>query len=239
MVAPLLLAGLGAGSSLLGSLFGSSAQDEVNAARTRAINTERGRQKEFDAEAAKVNDQALGRYSNFDQQQAKKASDLAAMFKTAVVTPNTANTTAPIPAAASGIVQREIDNKRGIADAFVNHQADTLANYRSFGDLFSDLSRGTAGDALSVAQIGGFKRGSNAVLPLELDAANHVADGKAGLAELLTGIGKVGLTAAVGGQYVPAPGAPIDLTAPSVRFAGVPKFATPSEAMAVNPFSLY
>lgn len=202
---PVSLAIFGGGSTLLSSLFGGSAQSQVNAARDRAIQAERGRQQGFDAEAGKINDTSLGRYSNFDTQQAQKISDLAAMFKAPVTTPNTVNTTAPIPAASSDLVQREINNKKGLADAYVDHQADTLANLRSFGDLFGDISRGQAGDAQRVGQIGGFKRGSQNVLSLELDAANHAGDGKAGLANILGGLGKVGLTAAVAGQYVPSP----------------------------------
>lgn len=203
MVAPLLLAGLGVGSSLLSSLFGSSAQDEVNAARNQAIQAERGRQQGFDAEAAKINDTSLGRYSNFDTQQAAKVAQLADLFKTPVVTPNTPNTVASLPPVASGQVQREVDMKSGLANDYVNHQADTLANLRSFGDLMGGIGRGQARDAGSISQIGGFKKGSSGVEALELDAAGHAGDGKKAIGDILGGLGKVGLTAGLSGVYSP------------------------------------
>ncbi|MGB3045006.1 MAG: hypothetical protein WBB98_17675 [Xanthobacteraceae bacterium] len=239
MAAPLLLAGLGAGSSLIGSLFGSSAADKVAAERKRVMSEERARQGVLDTEAAGFNDAARDRYGDFQGQQNARASELAAMFKAPVTTPNTVNTTAPIPAAGSDQVQREIDKRKGIADMFVNNQADNLGRLRSFGDLFGDISRSQAADAQRVNQIGGFKKGSQQVASLEMDAASHAGDSDMGLANLFGGLGKVGLTAALSGQYVPAPGAPLDLTAPSVRYGNLPKFATPVSAMAVNPFGLY
>lgn len=202
---PISLAVLGGGSTILSSMFGGSAQDAVNAARGRVIAAERGRQQGYDAEADKINDTSLGRYGNFDTQQATKAAQLADLFKTPIVTPNTANTVAALPPVASGQVQREVDAKSGLAQDYVSHQADTLANMRSFGDLIGQIGRGQARDAQSIGQIGSFKRGSQGVGALELDAAGHAGDGKKAFADILGGLGKVGLTAALSGVYTPIP----------------------------------
>lgn len=201
---PLTLALLGGGSSIVGSWLNSSAQDRVNEARNGVIQAERGRQAGFDAETGKLNDQSLGRYVNFDTQMDAKKAALAEMFKTPVVTPNTQYTQAPLPPVSSDLVQREVDNKRGIADAYVNHQGDTLANLRSFGDLFSGIGRGQARDAQLVGQVGGFKKGSAGVEQLELDNANRAGNDLKTWADIASGLGKVGLTAGLSGAFAPA-----------------------------------
>lgn len=127
------------------------------------------------------------------------------MFKTPVVTPNTRYTAAPLPPATPGIVQREIDTKRGIADAYVDNQGDKLANLRAFGDLFGGIQLDQAQDAQAVGQIGGFKKSSAEVEKLELDNANRAGNTAKMWADLTAGIGKVGLTAALAGQYMPDP----------------------------------
>lgn len=202
---PITIALLGGGSSIIGSLFGGSAANAVDKARADVINAERGRQQGFDAETDKINVGSLGRYSNFDQQQAAKAAQLADFFKAPVVTPNTELTTAPLPPVSGNLVQREIDKKNGQAQDYVAHQGDTLAQLRSFGDLMGGIGRLQARDAQSVGQIGGFKKGSQGVEALELDAANHAGDDKVALANIFSGLGKVGLTAALSGVYTPIP----------------------------------
>lgn len=204
---PITLALLGGGSSIVGSFLNSGAQDKVNAARNGVIQAERRRQAGFDAETGKLNDQSLGRYVNFDDQMAAKKAALAEMFKTPVVTPNTPLTVAPVPAPTSDLVQREVDNRNRVADAYVSHQGDTLANLRSFGDLFAGIGRGQARDAQLVGQIGGFKKGSASVEQLELDNANRAGNDLKMWADIASGLGKVGLTAGLSGFMAPAAGA--------------------------------
>lgn len=203
---PITLALLGGGSTILGGLFGSSAQDKVDAARNQVIQDERARQAALSGEASGVNDQSLGRYNNFDTQQTAKAAQLADLFKTPVVTPNTALTTAPLPPIGSNQVQREVDNKTGIAQDYVDHQGDSLAKLRSFGDLFGGIQRGQARDAGQIGQLGDFKKGSTAVEQLELDNANRAGNGDKFFSDLLGGLGKVGLTAGLSGALAPIAG---------------------------------
>lgn len=201
---PITLAVLGGGSSLVGSWLNSTAQDRVNEARNAVIQAERGRQAGYDAETGKLNDQSLGRYVNFDTQLEAKKAALAEMFKTPVVTPNTPYTSQPLPPVSSDLVAREVANKGDIAKAYVDHQADALANLKSFGDLFSGIGRGQARDAQLVGQVGGFKKGSAGVEQLELDNANRAGNSLKMWADIASGLGKVGLTAGLSGAFAPA-----------------------------------
>lgn len=216
---PFTLALLGAGLSGGSALLNSSALSSVDDARNAVIAAERGRQQQLDAEAKGVTDKSLGRYSNFDKQQADDAARLATLFKTPVTTPNTANTTVPLPAASTDQVQREIDNKTGLADAYVNHQADTLAKLRSFGDLMGALGRGQAQDTQQVGQIGNFKKGSTGVEQIELDNANRAGNTQRLWGDITGGLGKVALTAGLGGAFgAVAPG--VDSTGAIIGAAG-------------------
>jgi hypothetical protein len=233
---PITLAIIGAGLTAGGSFLDSGAQDSINAARSRVINAERGRQAGSDAEAKGVTDKSLGRYGNFDTQQNNDATRLSDFFKTQVTTPNTPYTTAPLPPVASDQVAREVNNKTGIADAYVNHQADTLGKLRSFGDLMGTIGRGQAQDTQQVGQIGGFKHGSSAVTNLELDNANRAGNTQKMWADIASGAGKVALTAGLGGAFAPAAavaGAPMNIlpaaasftpSAPSIFAAGASPF---------------
>lgn len=217
---PLTLALIGAGLTGGSSILGFGAQDSVNDARNGVISAERARQLGFDTEAKGVTNQSLGRYGNFDTQQASDAAKLATLFKTPVVTPNTPNTIVPLPAASTNQVQREIDNKTGIADAYVNHQADTLANLRSFGDTFGGIGRGVAQDQQKVGELGSFKKGSSAVEQLELDNANRAGNSEKMWADIAGGLGKVALTAGLGGAFAPAAAAGVDSTGAIMGAAG-------------------
>lgn len=234
---PLTLALLGGGSTLVGSWLNGSAQDKVDAARAEVLKAERGRQQGFDNETAAINDQSLKRFFNFGDQQDARARQLSDFFKTPVTTPNTPYTVAAMPPSASDLTNREIGAKSDIAKAYVDNQAEKLGALRSFGDMFGEVQRGVARDGMEIGQIGGFKKGSNAVTQLELDNANRAGNSEKMWADITSGLGKVGLTAGLSGFMAPAAavagtgavGAPMNIlpavaqTAPS-RLAGV--FAT-------------
>jgi len=111
---------------------------------------------------------------------------------------------AALPPVASDQVQREVNTKNDIANAYVNHQADSLGKLRSFGDLFGGINRGVAQDTQQVGQIGNFKKGSTAVEQLELDNANRAGNAEKMWADIAGGLGKVGLTAGLSGFMAPA-----------------------------------
>jgi hypothetical protein len=74
---------------------------------------------------------------------------------------------------------------------------------RAFGDILGDTSRLQARDASQVGTIGSFKRGSSAVLPLELDEANHAGDGMKVFGDLLGGFGGIATSAGLSGGKLP------------------------------------
>lgn len=72
---------------------------------------------------------------------------------------------------------REEAKQRGQATAFANQQGQALGKLRAFGDVLGSISRDQARDAGTIGQIGGFKRGSSNIVPLELDQANQAGAG--------------------------------------------------------------
>lgn len=201
---PITLALLGVGLTGGSSWLNSSAMNSVNDARNGVISAERGRQAGFDTEAKGVTDKSLGRYNNYGAQQDADAARLSDFFKTAVTTPNTPLTVAALPPVSSDLVKREVDAKNGIADAYVNHQADSLGKLRAFGDMFGGIGRGVAQDTQQVGQIGNFKKGSSSVEQLELDNANRAGNDQKLWADIAGGLGKVALTAGLSGAFAPA-----------------------------------
>ncbi|MGO3933455.1 hypothetical protein [Rhodopseudomonas pseudopalustris] len=210
----------------MSSMFAGNAQDEVNSARLAAVNGERTRQQALDTEAAGINSGALARYAGFDTQMVDRAKKLSDMFRSAVgggeVTPGTA-----LPASSSDVVNREIGNRQEIARMFGLQQGEARGNLQAFGDLLGTISRGQARDAGAIGQIGGYKKGSAGVQALELDAAGHAGDQNKGLADLLAGLGKVGLTAGLSGTFAPLAPAAATAGAQSGVFAsGASPFLT-------------
>lgn len=203
---PLISVGLGAGSTLLSSMFGSNAQDAVNAERLRVTQAERQRQQALDAEASGINARALNRYGGFDTQLGKRGLELADLYRTASVPGGSATSSGvpqvALPAASSDLIAREIAAQGDLARAYVNQQGEALGKLRAFGDLFGGIQRGQARDAGTIGQIGGYKKSSAGVQALELDAANHAGDSQKFMSDIFGGFGKVGLTAGLGQLFI-------------------------------------
>lgn len=236
---PITLAIIGAGLTGGGSWLNSSAMDTVNNARSGVINAERGRQQGFDAETGKLNDQSLGRFTNFGDKQTADTLRLADLFKTPIVTPNTQYTGAPLPPTTSALTSREVGTKTGIAQDYLNHQGDTMANLRSFGDTLGEIGRGQAKDAQLIGQIGGFKKGSTGVEQIELDNANRAGNDQKFWGDLASGLGKVALTAGLGGAFAPAAAASgaIPGAVGATSLGGAPLIAAPSFIPPANMFA--
>jgi hypothetical protein len=194
---------IGGASTLGGMFFNGQAQDDVNSARNGVVQQSRGDQAALDAEAKGVTDQSLGRFKNFGQTQSADASRLADFYKTPAAPPSSPYNVAALPPSTNDIVNREIATKKGVADAYVNHQADTLGNLRSFGDVMGNISRGQAADTQHIGQIGSFKAGDTGVTNIALDNANRAGNTNAMLGNLFTGAGKVALTAGLSPTMAP------------------------------------
>lgn len=179
MAFPLLLLamGLSAGSALANA----AANNAVSGARDKVFSNERSRQEAFDTEVGALNTGARERYAGFDGQMAGAKDNLGDYLKTSV-------TGAPgMMPGGDSLVMSEMAKARAGAQAFTDQQSGARADMRSFGDLLGQVSRNQSRDMGQIAQIGGFKRGSAGVIPVELDQAGHAGDGMKTLADVLGG----------------------------------------------------
>jgi hypothetical protein len=179
-----------AGVALTGAGYVAQNQGARAASRARdsALAAERTRQAGLDQQAAALNTQSQDRYQNFEGKQDERRGELAEFFTqgSAQAAPETQGI---VPASDNNVVVREVANQRQQQRAATDKQGEALANLRSFGDLLGETGRLQGRDAAQIGQIGGFKRGSNNVLALELNAAQNAGAGARGLGEALQGIG--------------------------------------------------
>lgn len=202
MCDPITIAGIAlTGASTVANTI---AQGKVNSARNDALAAERIRQNSLDQEAEALNVQSRDRYNDFEGQQGDKASELGQYFTDQKIENSDANTAAVqeqvAPQSGSALTIREEGKQRGKADAYATQQGQALGNLRSFGDLLGGISREQAQDASMIGQIGGFKRGSSSITPLELEAANEKGAGLKIFGDVL-GLGGSLLTSkGLGGQ---------------------------------------
>lgn len=197
---PLTLALIGGGSSLASMFFNSQAQDQVDAARNTAIQTDRNQQAALDAQAKVITDGSLARFNNFDTQQAADATKLSNYYTTPAPTPTDPNLIAALPSSTNAVVNREIANKGSIASAFGQQQGQALGKLQSFGDLMGNIGRSQASDDQAVGELGNFKQGDTNVEKIALDNANRAGNTDAAIGNLLGGVGKVALTAGFSGK---------------------------------------
>lgn len=195
MCDPLTIAGaaLSVGSTVANTIGAKKAAK----ARDDALAAERIRQGGLDREAQALNAGAQDRYTDTEAKTAEKAKSLGDFFTAEPAAPGEANAAAAsvMPTATNDIVTQEIAKKSGEAKQFTNQQGNALASMRAFGDVLGDTGRLQARDAGLIGQIGGFKRGSSEVLPLELDEASKKGAGLRLLGDILGGIGGISLNA--------------------------------------------
>lgn len=214
---PLTLALLGGASTLGSMFFNGNAQDQVDAARNTAIQTDRAQQAGLDAKAKTITDGSLARFGNFDTQQTADATRLGDFYNTPAPAPTNPNLVAALPASTNATVNREIANKTGLATAFGQQQGTALGKMQSFGDLMGNIGRSQASDDQAVGELGNFKAGDTAVNKIALDNANRAGNTDAAIGNILGGLGKVGLTAGLSGSLKAA--APIINTNGSIAGA--------------------
>jgi hypothetical protein len=223
---PLTIAGaaLTAGSTVANA----AGQARAAKARDQALAAERIRQRGFDQEAAALNTQAQDTFQDFEGQRETKSESLGDYFASEVPTPANATAASVMPTATNDIVTREMNKKSGEAKRFTDQQAGALAQMRAFGDVLGDGSRTMARAGSEIGQIGGFKRGSSNVMPLELDAAAQKGQGLRVLGDLLGGFGGMALNAGLTGRggnlfggAKPAGAAPVTSPRPVPRPAGL------------------
>jgi hypothetical protein len=210
----------------------NAAQNRVQKARDGAMSAERTRQQGFDAEQAAITDTSRGRYDNFEGQQTDKSTQLGDYFaQQRAAMPNQPG--AAVPTSASNITVREGDKQKAKTAAFGQQQDTALGNLRSFGDLLGGVTREQARDTGQIGEIGSFRRGSQAVLPLELNAANHKGDSLKTLGTVLSTAGSVmsmgaGMAGGAGGLFGSAATGPSQLGGVASQFGVGPFSYLPS-----------
>lgn len=173
MASPFLLPLLFAGGSIAANTIGAR---QANAARAQALSAERARQSELDSQAYAAAANSQQQYGNAPAQQAERSQNLAEMFQA----PSQEAPATPMPVAPQSdnvVVQQRTAESAADGRAFTDQRAQGLADFRAFGDLFGDFGRVQARNAGEVDQIAGFKRGSQSVLPMELEAAATAGGG--------------------------------------------------------------
>lgn len=199
MCDPLIIAGLAltAGSAVVNTI---AAGDDTRA-RDAVLAAERIRQNTFDQETAALNTQSQDRFVGFEPQMAEKATSLGDYLASRVGPSTDPNASVPsvLPSSSSGVVNTERDKQTGEAQAFVDQQTGALAGLRSFGDLLGDISLKQGRDARQIGTVGGFKRGSQNVVPLELNEASKAGDNMRLFADILGGAGSATTSYGIGG----------------------------------------
>lgn len=181
MAMPLLLPLLFSAGSIGANMIGARKRDQAQAS---AMAAERARQAQLDNEAFALNAAARDRYTDTTGQMQDRQTDLASLYRDATEAPPAVEMPA-MPESQSDIVTSRVASEQGKARGETEDRANRMASFQSFGDLMGDFSLGQGRDAQSVGMLGGFKRGSQGVLPLELDAAAQKGQGWLMLGDLL------------------------------------------------------
>lgn len=176
----------------------NAANNQAASARSSALSAERTRQGALDQEAEALSTRSQDRFQNVEGQREEKATSLGDYFAQPQ-TAGAANEAAALPQSSNSIVTREMNRKSDEAQDYVGRQGQALAEMRSFGDFLGDTSRMQGRDASMIGQIGGFKRGSSNMVPLELDAASQKGAGMRMLGDIMGGLGSIGMSAGLTG----------------------------------------
>lgn len=197
MCDPITLAGIAL--SVGGVVANSVAAGEDARARDSVLAAERARQEGYDKEAADLNQQSQDLYKGFVPQQDVRATQIGDYLATKVAPDPNSTAASIMPSSSSDIVNQDLAKKQNEAQGYVDQQSTSLGKLRAFGDLLGDKTRMQGRDAGLIGQIGGFKTGSNAVMPIELNNAANAGNGARLLGDILSGVGNVAVGAGLNG----------------------------------------
>jgi hypothetical protein len=205
----------GIGANYMGNQQAQRAQQDTMAA-------ERRRQTGFDQEAEATTTKARQRYEGFEEKQGDKADELADMFLA------DAGAAPPaLDAPTDTVTVQRTAAEKGKRREFTDQQGKARGNLLSFGDLFGDIGVGQARDMTQLSGINGMRRGSQGVLPLELDEASQKGGGMRMAGDIMGGLGSIATMGALSGASLPA------------LFGGAGKAAGPAMAGTNSLFSLF
>jgi hypothetical protein len=188
-------------ASVGSAALNGAAQGQVNAARGAAQRAENERQDRWEEQIRKLREQSLGRFANVPSDMAGRAQTVADFYKASGGSLPSSGVTAGVIPQTNGLVAREGTNQMNKVAAFNDQQGKALGNLRSFGDVMAGANRGVAIDNGLISGIDSMRRGSSTVLPLELQNANNAGNGLKTFADILGGLGKVGMSAGLAGGW--------------------------------------
>lgn len=167
-----------------------AAQNQIDKARADAIRKENERQDRFDQRGEIINDSARGRFDDALAKAGRKQKGVDKFFRQAGKGDKRALGDI-LPKSSNPVLVRDAKAKAGATTKYTRQQGKALAGLRSFGDVMGDINSRFARDAMALGQIGSFQRGSQAVLPLELEAANEKGQKLQLLGDILGGVGSL------------------------------------------------
>jgi hypothetical protein len=174
-------------------------QKKAEDATQNTLAAERRRQSGFDREAEATTTKSRKRFEDFGEQQGDKADELADLFLA-----DAGQAPPALDAPTDTVtVQRTADEKADRRE-FTDQQGRARGNLLSFGDLFGDIGVGQARDMTDLSGIYGMRRGSQGVLPLELDAAGQEGGGMRMAGDIMGGLGSIATMGALSGATLPS-----------------------------------
>jgi hypothetical protein len=199
---PLILAGAGLAGELGGAGLGALANGQVAAARKAAQDAELQRQQRWDQQIQTLQNQNLQGYNNIQPQMDTRAANVADFYKaTGGDLPSSGPTAGTMPPITNAAVANEGKVAQGKVAAYNTQQGQALGNLRSFGDIMGGNARTTAVNNSIINGINSMKTGSASVLKHELEGANSAGGGLRTFADILGGLGKVGVSAGLSGGF--------------------------------------
>jgi len=170
-----------AGSTVANTIGNKQAEKALAGAQ----NAERVRQKQFDDQSFALNTASQNRFADMPAQMDTKATDLAEMFN-APAEEQPVDPVLAMPESSSNIVTSRENAAKAKAKGETDQRATDLGKLRSFGDILGGASRMQGRDAAELGLIGSMRRGSQAVLPLELQAAQDKGRGMRMFGDILS-----------------------------------------------------
>lgn len=171
---------------------------------------ERARQAVFQGQDDAITKHELGLYDNIQGQTDAKAKTLADYFTANSSHLPTSGPTAPgaMPVSHSAAVNADAAVKDARLAAFNDQQNGGLAKLRSFGDVWSDIGTGLAGDRTKLGTIANARAGDAALMPFEMQAnyrapsyGNQQPAPDGTFADILGGAGQLATSAAISGAF--------------------------------------
>lgn len=210
VVAPLAVS---AGLSLGSTLMNQRAQNKVDRERASALDAERMRQNRFQEEQEAL---ALRSQQDFTEAPKQLVETQTSLEDVLAPTTDFARSDILAPVTSTNTIRVEQDLLSDEAAASQDRTRD-LAQLRSLGDLLGGAAINQGRAAGELASINSFRNASNAILPLELDAANNAGRQYNLFGDLLSAGSTVagGLSRLPAGAPAPAPtSAPLPVPRP-------------------------